>query len=140
MKLLAILSGIFIAIMVSLNGELSTYYTPFFSIFIFNLVGLIFVVFVVLFKRSNLRKLRNRIPLYFFLPGILGIVLTLFNNISINEIGVSITLALAVVGQLVFSTIIDSFGLMSIRKTPFDKRKIIGFIVIVAGIVCLIKF
>lgn len=140
MKLLAILSGIFIAIMVSLNGELSTYYTPFFSIFIFNLVGLIFVVFVVLFKRSNLRKLRNRIPLYFFLPGILGIVLTLFNNISINEIGVSITLALAVVGQLVFSTIIDSFGLMSIRKTPFDKRKIIGFIVIAAGIVCLIKF
>ena len=47
---------------------------------------------------------------------------------------------LAIVGQLFFSTIIDSFGLMSIKKTPFDKRKIVGFVVIAAGIVCLIMF
>ena len=140
MKFLAILSGVFIAIMVSLNGELSTYYTPFFSVFIFNFVGFVFISFIVLYKRSKLQNLRNKIPLYFFLPGILSIVLTLFNNITINEIGVSITLVLAIVGQLVFSTIIDSFGLMSIKKTPFDKRKIVGFIVIAAGIICLITF
>lgn len=140
MRFLAILSGVFIAIMVSLNGELSTYYPPFFSVFIFNTVGFVFIAFIVVLKKSDLRKLKNNIPIYFFLPGIFSIVLTLLNNICINEIGVSVTLILALVGQVAFSTIIDSLGLMSIRKTPFDKRKIVGFIVIAAGVICLITF
>jgi uncharacterized membrane protein YdcZ (DUF606 family) len=47
-------------------------------------------------------------------------------------------LALALAGQSLFSVIIDSFGLMTIKKTPFDKRKLIGFAAIITGIACLI--
>jgi bacterial/archaeal transporter family-2 protein len=138
MKLLAIIGGMLIAIMVTLNGELSRSYPPFVTILIFNLVGLLVIFVLVLIKKSDLRSFKKKIPLYYFLPGLFSVVLTLFNNICIVNIGVSVTLALAIVGQAVFSTVIDSFGLMAVNKTPFDKRKILGFVIIGAGIFCIV--
>jgi bacterial/archaeal transporter family-2 protein len=138
MKLLAIIGGMLIAIMVTLNGELSRSYPPFVTILIFNLVGLFVILLLVLIKRSDIRSFKKKIPIYYFLPGLFSVVLTLFNNICIVNIGVSVTLALAIVGQAVFSTVIDSFGLMAVNKTPFDKRKILGFVIIGAGIFCIV--
>jgi bacterial/archaeal transporter family-2 protein len=138
MKSLAVFTGVLIAVMVSLNGELSRYYTPFFAVLIFNITGLVCISAVVLLKRSDIGRSKGRIPIFFFLPGVLSVILTFMNNLCFREIGVSVTLALAVAGQSIFSTIIDSFGLMAIKKTPFAKQKIIGFIIIGAGILCII--
>ncbi len=140
MKFLAIFGGMLIAIMVTLNGELSRSYPPFVTILIFNLVGLIVILLLVIIKRSDIRKFNKKIPFYYFLPGLFSVVLTLFNNICIINIGVSVTLVLAISGQAVFSSIIDTFGLMAVKRTPFDKRKILGFLIIGAGIFCIVYF
>jgi bacterial/archaeal transporter family-2 protein len=140
MKYLAVFAGMLIAVMVSLNGELSRYYPPFLAVLIFNLTGLVCIAAVVLIRRSDLGRFKKDIPLFFFLPGIFSVLLTFLNNICFREIGVSVTLALAVVGQSIFSAVIDSFGLMTIKKTPFDKQKIIGFLIIGAGIFCILFF
>ncbi len=138
MKLLAMIGGILIAIMVTLNGELSRSYPPFMAVLIFNAGGLIIITVIALIKKSEFSAFRNKIPVYLFFPGAFSILLTILNNLCVVRIGVSVTLALALAGQSMLSVIIDSFGLMTITKTPFDKRKLIGFAAITAGIVCLI--
>lgn len=138
MKLLAVLGGILIAVMVTLNSELSRSYPPFTAVLIFNAGGLIIITIIAIIKRSEFSAFKKKIPAYLFLPGALSILLTALNNLCIVNIGVSVTLALALAGQSLLSVIIDSFGLMTIKKTRFDKRKIIGFAVIAAGIACLI--
>ncbi len=138
MKLLAVLGGIFIAVMVTLNGELSRSYPPFTAVLIFNAVGFFIIALIAIMKRSQFSTFKQKIPIYLFFPGALSILLTFLNNLCVVEIGVSVTLALALAGQSLLSVIIDSFGLMTIKKTPFDKRKLIGFTVIITGIACLI--
>ena len=53
-------------------------------------------------------------------------MLTLVNVITIGSIGVALTTALAVFGQLVFSSLVDNFGLFGLTKYEFNPKKLVG--------------
>ena len=64
-------------------------------------------------------------------------MLTLVNIITIGGIGVALTTALAVFGQLVFSSLVDHFGLFGLTKYEFNPKKLIGFLIVFIGIVIM---
>jgi len=138
-KISAVVIGILIAIMVSFNGVLSNYTDQYISILIIHIVGLIGVTTILIFKREKINIPKN-IPLYLFSGGFLGVFMVFLNNLCFNLIGASLTLSLGIFGQLVLASFIDHFGLFGLDVYKFKKKKVIGFIIILFGLVTMIIY
>lgn len=138
-KLSAIFIGLLIAIMVTFNGTLASNAGDYMGVLITQIVGLITISLILIIKRKGI-SLKKGIPFYLFIGGTIGVVLTLFNNISVNALGVSLSLSLGLLGQSVAAVIIDHFGLLGMDKYEFKKEKLIGFVLAFAGIVVMMVY
>ena len=69
-----------------------------------------------------------------FTGGLIGILTVLFTNASFSTLGVSLTVSLSLLGQLITSLLVDHFGYFNLPINKFDKKKILGFIIIIIGI------
>ena len=135
-NILALLIGALISIMISFNSGLEGYVGSTYSVVIIHAVGLIAILIVATIKKEKI-VIKEAIPFYLFLGGIFGVMLTLVNIITIGSIGVALTTALAVFGQLVFSSLVDHFGLFGLTKYEFNPKKIVGLLIVLVGLVIM---
>ena len=135
-NILALLIGALISIMVSFNSGLEGYVGSTYSVVIIHAIGLIAILIVAAIKKEKV-VIKEAIPLYLFLGGIFGVMLTLVNVITIGSIGVALTTALAVFGQLVFSSLVDHFGLFGLTKYEFNPKKLVGLLIVFVGLVIM---
>ncbi len=135
---LALLSGIVIAVMVVFNGDLTAVYGNYNATFIIHLVGVIFAFF---FSKIRGQKVfsREKLPLWLYSAGAIGIFTTLFNNYSFGKISLTGILALTLFGQTVFSLLIDNLGLFGMKKHPLRKSSLIGLLFSLAGIIFMLS-
>ncbi|CAG7839362.1 membrane protein [Clostridium novyi B str. ATCC 27606] len=134
-KIYAIIVGVLLATMISINGALSGKIENCFALIIIHLVGGLTTYILLLITR---RKFSIKgIPFYFLCGGFLGFFVVFINNICVVKIGVALTLALSLLGQSIVSGIIDHYGLLGMEIHKFKKEKIVGFIIILAGIVVM---
>ena len=135
-NILALLIGALISIMISFNSGLEGYVGSTYSVVIIHAVGLIAILIVAAIKKEKI-VIKEAIPFYLFLGGIFGVMLTLVNIITIGGIGVALTTALAVFGQLVFSSLVDHFGLFGLTKYEFNPKKLVGLLIVFVGLVIM---
>ena len=135
-NILALLIGALISIMVSFNSGLEGYVGSTYSVVIIHVIGLIAILIVAAIKKEKV-VIKEAIPFYLFLGGIFGVMLTLVNVITIGSIGVALTTALAVFGQLVFSSLVDHFGLFGLTKYEFNPKKLVGLLIVFVGLVIM---
>ncbi|EQK44131.1 hypothetical protein C672_0659 [[Clostridium] bifermentans ATCC 638] len=131
--LISILTGVVLSIMVVLNGDLGNATGNYISSVIIHFVGLIGIIILLVVTKSKIKNLKG-IPFYMFSGGLIGILTVLFTNISFTNLGVSLTVSLALLGQLVTSIVIDHFGYFGLEVNKFEKKKTIGFGIIILGI------
>lgn len=136
-KSLALVNGIFLAIMVFFNGMIANITGPYMSTLIFHVLGFILILIISIIKKNNLPNLK-KIPLLLFLPGILGVITILLNNISIPQIGLTLSIGVTLFGQLIMSSLVEHFGLFGMPVNRFKKEKILGFLTISLGIIVMI--
>lgn len=136
-KGLTLVNGAILAIMIFFNGMLSVITGPYFSTLIYHLLGFIVILILSLIKKNRLSNLKE-LPLIFFLPGILGVITILLNNISIPHIGVTLAVGAGLFGQLVMSALVEHFGLFEMPLNRLSKKKVIGFFIISLGIIVMI--
>ena len=134
---LSLLTGILISIMIAFNGRLTTQYGVYSATVIIHIVGLIFITILAIANRERLFSKRQAWFLY--LGGAIGVLTTIFNNFAFGRISVSAILALGLFGQSVAGLLIDRYGLLNMQKYPFAKKKIIGLLFIIGGIVSMIN-
>ena len=135
-NILALVIGALISVMISFNIGLEGYVGSTYSVVIIHAVGLIAILIVAAIKKEKI-VIKEAIPFYLFLGGIFGVMLTLVNIITIGGIGVALTTALAVFGQLVFSSLVDHFGLFGLTKYEFNPKKLVGFFIVLVGLVIM---
>ena len=138
-KASAVFIGILIAIMVTFNGVLANYTNQYVSILIIHIVGLIALIIILTLKKEKL-KLHKDIPFYLFGGGLIGIFVVFLNNLCFNTLGASLTLSLGIFGQLVLACFIDHYGLFGLDIYKFKKKKIIGFFIVLLGLVTMIIY
>ena len=129
----SVFTGVILAIMVSLNGGVSNAAGNYASSIIIHFIGLIGIILVLIFTKSKIKNLKG-IPFYMFSGGLIGVLTVLFTNASSSVLGVSLTVSLTLLGQLVTSLVIDNFGYFNMPIVKFDKRKILGLVIIITGI------
>lgn len=135
-NILALVIGALISIMISFNGALERNVGSTYSVVIIHAVGLIAILIVAAIKKEKI-VIKESLPFYLYFGGIFGVTLTLVNVITIGSIGVALTTALAVFGQLAFSSLVDHFGLFGLNKYKFNPKKLIGFMIVFIGLVMM---
>jgi len=134
--ILSLLAGILISVMVAVNGGLTVQYGVYSATVIIHIVGLILITVIVLLKREKVFS--KRCAWFLYLGGAIGVSTTVFNNFAFGRISVSAILALGLFGQSVTGLVVDQYGLFSMPKYPFAKRKLIGLTLILAGILSMV--
>jgi transporter family-2 protein len=106
------------------------------------LVGLICLFIINLFVNytalSNMKPLSVS-PWYLWMGGLLGAIYVSCIIFINQQQGVALTFALAVAGQIFISLLIDHFGLLGAFVRPLSISKIIGAILIIAGLFLIKK-
>ena len=132
----AVIVGMLIAFMVFLNGTLNTHLDGFVSGFLIHVVGIV-SVFIILLLRQEKWRINRSIPKKLMLGGLFGVLLILFNSYCFIQIGATMTLTLGLFGQMIFSAVVDHFGLFGMAETKMNPRKLIGFSIVSLGIVLM---
>lgn len=130
---LAVLSGGLIAVMIFFNGDLSQLYGNPIATVIIHIVGLCCILPVLAVKRQWLPK-GKKIPLALFTGGAVGVGLTYLNNFTIPRIGVTATLAIGLLGQMLTSLVIEQYGLFRTPRRAFNAKKLLVIALILGGI------
>lgn len=135
-KLLSALIGALIALMIPLNGILAEVIGNYNASVLIHIVGLIAVIIILIVGKFKI-KIHKGIPLYLYSAGAIGVFTVLFTNVSFSTLGVSLTIALGLLGQSITSIIIDHFGLLGMQVVKFEKKKMVGLLLIASGIVVM---
>lgn len=130
---ISIFTGVLLSIMLYLNGSVGEAAGNYASSVIIHIIGLIGIILVLLIKKSKLENIKG-IPLYMFSGGLIGVLTVVFSNISFSNLGVSLTVSVCLLGQLITSIIIDHFGFFNLPISKFNKKKILGISAIIIGI------
>lgn len=130
---LSLLIGIIIAVMIAFNGNLSNGLGTYCSLVVIHLVGFIGVLGIMLYKRIKISFINN-LPFYLYIAGAISVFTVMFNNLSYTALGVSLPVALGLLGQLLTSLAFDHYGFLGTPKINFNKKKFIGLFIITIGI------
>jgi bacterial/archaeal transporter family-2 protein len=131
--IISVFTGSLLALMLSLNGRVGEASGNYTSSVIIHTIGLIGILAVLIITKSKIKNLKG-IPFYMYLGGLIGVLTVIFSNASFLKLGVSLTSALCLFGQLITSIIIDHFGYFDFPVVKFNKKKIIGLTIIILGI------
>jgi transporter family-2 protein len=141
------LSSLFIGAILPVQAVLNTRLGkqtggPFISSLLSFLVGLICLFIINLFANYTAlshMKLLSVSPWYLWMGGLLGAIFVSCIIFVNQQQGVALTFALVVAGQIFISLLIDHFGLLGSIVRPVSIPKIIGALLIVAGLVLIKK-
>lgn len=132
--MLGTLVGFLYSIMNLFNARLSQTYGNSFAIVLIHIAGLICILpltFKSLFKKHTAKP-------WMYIGGLLGIFTVITSNIGVTALGVTATLSLTLLGQLICSMAFDQFGLWGFAKTRFKIEKAISLVLIAMGVAVML--
>jgi len=137
-SILSVFVGILIAVMITINGQLSAFHGIFMAAVIIHIVGSIFAYCVLKVTKQKL-KLNKNLPLWLYMGGVLGVITTFCNNFAFGKISLTSIIALVLLGQTVTSIFIDAFGLFGMKRYPFRNYTLLGLSLAVLGMLLMLE-
>jgi transporter family-2 protein len=137
-SILSALIGALTALMIALNGELAGHIGNYAASSVIHLTGLILVALLLLARSAS--PFQGKLKPWLLSGGALGFLTVAGANLGVLRLGVSLTLALGLFGQIVSALAVDHFGWLGAPVVRFDRRKIASLALIAAGIACLAIF
>ncbi len=131
--LLAVVGGLAIGFQSFATGILGDRVGVMESVFIVHLGGLIVAAMILLGMRGGNIAAWRAVPWHVLIGGVYGVVIVGTYSYAVPKIGLATTVTLAIVSQLVLSAILDHYGFLGTLQHPFDLRRGIGLVVLLAG-------
>ena len=129
-QILGTIVGFLYSVMNLFNAQLSQLYGNSYATVIIHMVGLICVLPLTI----RTLFIRQRAPLWMHMGGVLGIFTVVTSNLGVNALGVTVTLSLTLLGQLLCSMVFDQFGLWGFAKRKFKMAKAASLLLIAVGV------
>lgn len=139
--IIAALSGVAMAFQGTLNAALSKVVGLLEATFVVHLVGLLFVSALLFVFRLGDGKLTliSQAPVYTYLGGILGVIITYGVIRSIPKVGVAPATTAIILGQVLTAGLIDHFGLFGMERLSFNWCRVGGTLLMAAGAWLLLR-
>jgi transporter family-2 protein len=105
------------------------------------LVGTLALLTIAAFVHGGLGGLGKlaRAPWWALVGGLLGAVYVTVALVAVRTLGASGLTAVVIAGQLAISVAIDRFGLFGLAKQHIDASRILGLVLLVAGVVLVVR-
>lgn len=139
--ILAIVIGSLMPFQAGLNAELTRFLrNPYLGAFISLSVGAMIMSVIILFNGGfgELKRLASAPP-HLFLGGLLGAIFVGSSLFFIPRMGATAMIAAFITGQLLGSVMVDHFGLMGLAPNPVTITRIMGIILLFAGLFLVIR-
>ncbi|GAB4565256.1 MAG: DMT family transporter [Anaerolineales bacterium] len=134
---LIILIGLAGGMAIGVQGPLSSLVTqrlgPLESVFIIHIGGAIAALIPMAFVGSRLGQWKS-LPWYALGAGALGLIVIMAMGYMIPRIGAAGALITLMAGQILIASLLDHFGLLGMAPRAIDLQRIIGFVVVMAGV------
>jgi transporter family-2 protein len=141
--LLIILIGLAGGVAVGLQSPLASMISQrlglFESVFIVHIGGAILALIPLLMLGGGKLSQWRTVPWYALGAGIFGLIVIGAISYMIPRVGVAASITTIVAGQLLVGTILDHFGLLGAAEKTMDVTRVIGLIVVVAGVWITVK-
>jgi transporter family-2 protein len=105
------------------------------------LVGTVALVLIASFWQGGLGGLGSvgKAPWWALVGGLLGAVYVTVALVAVRTLGASGLTAVVIAGQLLISVVIDRLGLLGVAKQHIDAPRILGLLLLVAGVVLVVR-
>ena len=105
------------------------------------LVGTAVLLLIAAFVRGGLGNLGHvgKVPWWALVGGLLGAVYVSVALVAVRTLGASGLTAVVISGQLGISIVIDRFGLLGVARQPIGVQRILGLVLLVAGVVLVVR-
>ncbi len=105
------------------------------------LVGTLALVIVTGVSKNGVSSIRNvaNAPWWALVGGLFGAAYVTVAILTVRTLGASGLTAAVITGQLAMSVVIDRFGLLGISKQPVGLDRILGLVLLVAGVALVVR-
>ncbi len=107
--------------------------------FVIGTVGLLLYALLTRLPTGQLGNLRH-LPWYFWLGGLIGAVYVTAIVMLMPRLGVALSFGLIITGQLLVSLLLDHFGLLGAPVQPISPGRVLGAVLLIAGVVLIRRF
>jgi bacterial/archaeal transporter family-2 protein len=133
--LLALVSGVFMAVQGTWNSALGKVIGLLEATFIVHLSGTIFLIvllFVFRVGKGDFSAWQN-VPWYAYLGGIAGVIIVYLVVASIPQVGVANATTAIIIGQVATAVLIDHLGGFGVLQVDFGWNQAIGLLLLAIG-------
>lgn len=140
--ILAGLSGCLLPIQAGLNAKLGKAgASPVYASLISFIIGVAALVFYVILTRETFSWAGLKTaPVYAWVGGVLGAFYVTVIILSFPKLGPGLTFGLVVAGQMCISVLLEHFNILVDKPHPVSYMRLIGILLVVAGVVIIRKF
>ncbi len=131
-QVLAALVGALITLMYGVNSRFAGIAGPVVATLVIHVSGLIAVSIICLLKREQATP--GRLPFYYYLGGFVGVGTVFASNYAFSVLSASLAVALGLLGQTLFSLLVDAVGFLGRKKYPITPYRVPGVALVIAGV------
>lgn len=102
-------------------------------------VGLLAMIVVLLVMRTPAATVQqvSQAPAWSWIGGLLGAFFVTMSVYLLPTMGAAVFFSLVIAGQLLGATVIDHFGLLEVPIKHFSWGRLVGMLLMVAGVICI---
>ncbi len=141
--LLAVAAGVGVAVQFGVNGQLRRVSgQPIWASFISFVVGTaaLLLCFVATRRAWPSGGQFGHAPWWIWIGGLLGAFYVVVSVVAGPRLGAAALVACVIAGQLVASVVIDHFGLIGYAVHLISPGRIVGAVLLLAGVACVLRY
>lgn len=139
MMLVVLLGGAATAVQAGVNGALGRKVGTIEGAFTSFLIGTVALFLIMMFVgKGNVLQIVS-LPKWQLTGGLLGALYIIGMVFAVPKIGVASSMVAVIAGQLLTSTILDHFGVMSGKPIPIDWQRVLGIVLLAAALFLFYK-
>ena len=139
---LAFLSGAFLPIQAGLNAKLAkAAESPVYASMLSFAVGTLgLITYILITKQSMSWAGVREAPAHVWLGGLLGAFYVTIIILAFPKLGPGLTFGLVVAGQMIISILLEHFNILVAQQNSMSFMKLLGVLLVVAGVIIIRKF
>lgn len=139
--LLAIAAGCFVGLQAPVNARLGKQVGSLQAATVSFAVGTLALILVASLSSGGLSGIGSatKAPWWALIGGVLGAFYVTVALVTVRTLGLSSLTAIVVTGQLAIAVVVDRFGLLGIAKQQIGVTRIVGLVLLVAGVVLVVR-
>lgn len=139
--LLAAAAGAFVGLQAPINARLGRQVGSLQAATVSFLVGTTALILITSLSSGGITGIHNagRAPWWALVGGLLGAFYVTVALLTVRTLGVSGLTAIVVTGQLTIAVVVDRFGLLGLSRQHIGASRILGVVLLLAGVVLVVR-